>query len=92
MVDVLMENFCKLGVHMSVKMHFLWSHLDYFPENCGDFSEEQGECFHQDIHVMEEHYQGRWDVTFLADYCSCRERDVVSSRHNRSLKRPFVHE
>ena len=44
---------------MSVKMHFLPSHLDYFPQNCGDLSEEQGERFHQDIRVMEERYQGR---------------------------------
>ncbi|KAF2349873.1 hypothetical protein FHG87_019370 [Trinorchestia longiramus] len=28
-VDKLMENFCQLGVRMSVKMHLLRSHLDY---------------------------------------------------------------
>ena len=58
-VDELMENFRQLGARMSLKRHFLRSHLDYFPENCGDFSEEQGERFHQDISVMEERYQGR---------------------------------
>ena len=42
---------------MSVKMHFLRSHLDYFPHNWGDFSEEQGERFHQDISDMEKRYQ-----------------------------------
>ena len=93
MVDDLMENFRKLGVHMSVKMHFPLSHLDYFPENCGDFSEEQGERFHQDIRVMEERYQGQWNVNFLADYCWCLKRDVVSARYNRrSLKIPFIHD
>ncbi|KAK3880378.1 hypothetical protein Pcinc_015144 [Petrolisthes cinctipes] len=51
-VDELMESF-----RMSVKMHFLRSHLDYFSNNCGDFSEEQGERFHKDIRVMEERYQ-----------------------------------
>ena len=56
-VDELMENFCQIGARMSVKMHFLRSHLDYFPENCGDFSEEQGERFHQDISDMEKRYQ-----------------------------------
>ena len=40
-VDELMENFRKFCARMSVKTHFLRSHLDYFPENCGDFSEEQ---------------------------------------------------
>ena len=37
---------------MSVKVHFLQGHLDYFPENLGDYSEEQGEGFHQDIKDM----------------------------------------
>ncbi|KAK3880370.1 hypothetical protein Pcinc_015136 [Petrolisthes cinctipes] len=53
-VDELMERFHQLGARTSVKMHFLRSHLDYFPNNCGDFSEEQGERFHKDIRVMEE--------------------------------------
>ena len=56
-VDELMENFCQIGALMSVKMHFLRSHLDYFPDNWGDFSEEQGERFHQDISDMEKRYQ-----------------------------------
>ena len=92
-VDELMENFRQIGARMSVKMHFLRSHLDYFPENCGDFSEEQGERFHQDISDMEKRYQDRWDVHFLADYCWCLKRDVVSAQYKRkSLKRPFIHE
>ena len=55
-VDELMENFRQIGARMSVKMHFLRSHLDYFPENWGEFSEEQGEHFHQDISDMEKRY------------------------------------
>ena len=38
---------------MSVKMHFLQSHLDSFQKNSADLSEEQGGNFHQDIHIME---------------------------------------
>jgi hypothetical protein len=30
----------KLGFNMSLKIHFLSSHLDYFPENCGSVSDE----------------------------------------------------
>ena len=56
-VDELMENFRQIGAHMSVRMHFLRSHLDYFPENCGDFREEKDERFHQDISDMEKRYQ-----------------------------------
>ena len=32
---------------MSLKIHFLHSHLDFFPENLGDVSDEHGERFHQ---------------------------------------------
>ena len=46
---------------MSIKVHFLFSHLERFPDNLGDYSEEQGERFHQDIKTMEKIYQGRWD-------------------------------
>ncbi|GBP44778.1 Alpha-globin transcription factor CP2 [Eumeta japonica] len=35
----------------------------------GNYSEEQGKRFHQDLKVMEERYQGRWDCHMMADYC-----------------------
>ena len=74
-------------------MNFLQSHLDNFPKNCWDLSEEQGEHFHQDIHIMEEHYQGWWDVSFLTDNCWCLKWDVVAAEYRRnSLKRPYIHE
>lgn len=65
----MLKNFKVLGCKMSLKLHFLYSHLDYFPENLGDVSEEQGERFHQDLKEMERRYQGRWTKTMLADYC-----------------------
>ena len=49
MVGVLMQSFQALGARMSIKMHFLHSHLDDFPKNCGDYSEEQDKRFCQDI-------------------------------------------
>ena len=57
----------------------------------GNFSEEQGEWLHQDIRVMEERYQGRWDASMLADYCWCLKRDVLTTEHKRkSLKKTFL--
>ena len=52
-VNSLISNFQALGCRMSIKLHFLDSHIYYFPENLGDYSEEQGERFHQDIYNME---------------------------------------
>ena len=64
-IEELLKSFCQLRTQMSVKLHFLWSHLDNFPKNCGDLSEEQSESFLQDIYIMEECYQVWWDVNFL---------------------------
>ena len=52
---------------MSINVHYLHSHLYRFSQNLGDFSEEQGKRFHQDIKVMVERYQGRWDINMMAD-------------------------
>ena len=50
---------------MSIKVHYLASHLDHFTANLGDFSDEQDERFHQDIKDFEVRYQGRWDITII---------------------------
>jgi len=54
---------------MSIKMHYLFSHIDWFLENLGSMRDEQGERFHQDIKEMETRYQGCWDAVTMADYC-----------------------
>jgi len=55
---------------MSLKIHFLHSHLDFSPpENCGAVSDEHGQRFHQDISSMEKIYQGKWNCAMLAGYC-----------------------
>ena len=35
--------FKNLGCNMSIKMHYLFSHIDRFPKNLGAMSDEQGE-------------------------------------------------
>ena len=90
-VQKLLDNFQALGINMRIKVHFLHSHLDRFPENLGDVSDEQGERFHQDIKVMEERYQGRWGKKMISDYCWCLKRDKPDSQHSRmSKKRTFL--
>jgi hypothetical protein len=79
----MLENLQILGCNMSLKLHFLHFHLDYFPENLGDLSEEQGERFHQDAKEMERRYQGRWDVSMMADYCWSIKREALYQEHRR---------
>ena len=35
--------------NMSLKIHFLESRLNFYPENLGEVSDEHGERFHKDI-------------------------------------------
>lgn len=65
-IQKLLNSLQKVGCRMSLKMHFLHSHLAFFPENTGTVSDEQGERFHQDIQVMEKRYQGFWYENMLA--------------------------
>ena len=66
---------------MSLNIHFLQSHLDFFPQNISKVSDEQGERFHQDIMAMEERYQGKWTPDMLADYCWTLKRDVLDVKY-----------
>ncbi|KAI6648376.1 hypothetical protein LOD99_12185 [Oopsacas minuta] len=59
LVEGMLKNFHSLGTRMSIKFHYLYSHLERFPENLGDLSEEQGERFHQDIRMMGRSHVGR---------------------------------
>ena len=42
MVRRLLRSYHQLGCSMSIKIHFLFSHLEQFPDNLGDYSDEQG--------------------------------------------------
>jgi hypothetical protein len=52
-VRIMFKNLHILGCNMSLKVNFLFSHLNLFPKNLGTVSEEQGERFDQDIKQME---------------------------------------
>ena len=40
LVQDMLNNFKNLGANMSIKLHYLQSHLDRFPDNLGDLNEE----------------------------------------------------
>ena len=53
LADVMLRNFQALGARMSIKLHYPFSNLCYFPKNLGGVSEKQKEKFCQDIRTME---------------------------------------
>jgi hypothetical protein len=75
-VSDLLTAYKAMGCNMSLKLRFLDSHLDLFPENLGAVSDEHRERFHQDISNMVKQYQGKWSLSMLADYCWTLKRDV----------------
>lgn len=87
----MIRTFEQLGALMSIKVHYLANHIDMFPENCADLSDEMGERFHQDMRIMEERYQGRWDENMMADYCWSLKRDAPEATHKRrSSQKSFL--
>ena len=73
----------EMGCRMSLKMHFLHSHLDFFPENLGAVSDDKGERFHQDVQAMEERYKGVWNEGMMVDYCWMLHRDDANYPYKR---------
>ena len=69
LVENMLSAYKNLGARMSLKMHLLHSHFDFFPNNLGHVSDEHGERFHQDIKVMESRYQGKFNPNMMGDYC-----------------------
>lgn len=87
-VREMIDSFGKMGVNMSLKIHFLHKHLDFFPENCGDCSDEHGERFHQDIMVIEQRFKGKDVCHMMSEYCwsICRYQDPT--QHKRQTNAP----
>jgi hypothetical protein len=52
-VRIMFKNFHILRCNMSLKVNFLFSHLNLFPKNLDAVNEEQGERLDQDIKQME---------------------------------------
>jgi hypothetical protein len=73
----------KLGINVTIKIHSLLCHLDLFKENCGAFSDEQGERFHQDLKKTEENYKGKDMANGLGRYCFGLIREKDTSKHKR---------
>lgn len=68
-VQNLLESFQNLGVSMSLKIHFLHHHLDFFTKQLASESDEQGERFHQTIMPMEKRYKGKKLDALLGEVC-----------------------
>jgi len=55
----MLSRFKDLGVKIIIKIYYVFKHIDRFPANLGDVSEEHGESLHQDMMMMKERYQAQ---------------------------------
>lgn len=84
LVEQLLINYKEIGANMSLKIHFLHSHLDYFSElPLGEVSDEQGERFHQDIATFEQRYAEKISARMMGDYCWSLIRETNIIEYNR---------
>lgn len=94
LIGDMMKKFEKLGISVTLKMHVLLSHLDRFPPNCGDYSDEQGERSHQDFLKIETQFLGKSMVNGLGAYCSSLIRETnptLDRRQTSYTKRSFFY-
>lgn len=68
-VKRLLKAFEELAVNMSLKIHFLHHHMDWFENQLSTESDEQGERFHQVALTMETRYRGKKLDSMLGDLC-----------------------
>ena len=77
----MIEAFRRLGNRMSLKLHFLHLHLEFFPENLGAVSDEHGERFYQYIVVVETRYKGKSNANIMGDYCWFLQKQSETKYH-----------
>ena len=83
-VQDLSNSYKAMGCNMSLKIHFLEFHLDFFfPENL-EVSDEHGEMLHKGIMTMEKQYQGKWTSSMLTGYCWTLKRNVPDAKCRRN--------
>ncbi|GBM57141.1 hypothetical protein AVEN_237379-1 [Araneus ventricosus] len=87
LVGDMVKCFRVIGCNMSLKLHILDSHLNFFPQNLGAISDEHRELFHQDISMFEKRFSGRWNRSMLAEYCWSVIRDTQSDAYKRKRQK-----
>uniref|UniRef100_A0A336KP55 CSON011970 protein n=1 Tax=Culicoides sonorensis TaxID=179676 RepID=A0A336KP55_CULSO len=78
LVKDMVLKFKKCDVKVSPKLHLLINHIDRFPANLGDFSDEQGERAHQDFKNVEMRFTKKGktsNISAMADFLWLRMRE-----------------
>jgi len=74
-----------MGCKVSLRLHFRYFRLDFFPKRMAAVSDEHGEGFHWDTSRNEKMYIGKWSANLLAHYSWSVVRETPSGE-NKKLK------
>jgi len=74
---------------MSVKVHFLHSHVNYFPENLEAMIEEQEESIHQDKRAVEK-IPGMLEYQHIGRLLLVLRKRLLAVTYRKTLKRQFL--
>ena len=80
-VQNMLDAFRELGCNVSYKMHLLQAHLNRFPTNCGEKSDEHGELMHQTVKRFTGNYHGKLTVNAMGDF------NYIHAVHDTTLYR-----
>jgi hypothetical protein len=72
--------------NISLKLNFLHSHLDFFPEHTSAISDKHFKRFHQDISQTEKRYSGKWSQNMFSDYCFGLIKETPTDENKRQKK------
>ncbi|GBP06892.1 hypothetical protein EVAR_92784_1 [Eumeta japonica] len=88
-VQNMLTNFQTLGANMSIKLHYLRNHLDKFPDNLGNYSENRGTV--PPGSESDGRNQGRWAWSHDGRLLLVFKRDCPLKNYKRKAhKRRFI--
>ena len=92
----MLKSYERMRCQMSLKMHFLHSHLDFFPANLRAVSDEHvsdEHCkrFHQQISIMRNRYQGNFNPNMIGSYCWFLQTETSSFKQQKKEETPKFH-
>ena len=90
----LLVTFCKNTerldtTYISLRIHFLESHLIFFSKNLRDVSDQHGEHFHQVILAFKTRDQQKCNPKMFADYCRTLKRDVPQAKQGKKSNKSY---
>ena len=87
LIQYLVDSYEQLECNMSLKMHFLFSHLEFFPLNCGGVSNLTWGALPSRHFSDGAQVQREMSAAMLGDYCLMVKRDAPETKYHRQAKR-----